>query len=109
VEDQIILTLLPLVLILVFTLLVITWGTLAWQYYRAVSAAHQCPQCSRPWAREDVDRELIGIFKESTPSLMAASGKDWIGGKITVRGKYKVYHRCKYCGHEWTSTKVGKV
>ncbi len=107
-EDQIISVILPLVLGSVITLLVITWGALAWQYYKVVWAAHQCPQCSRPWAREEVDRELIGIFKESALSLDPAR-KDWIGGRITVKGKFKVYYRCKYCGHEWTSTEVGRV
>ncbi len=107
-EDQIISILLPLVLIIVFTPVVIAWGALAWQFYKVVSTAHQCPQCSRPWAREEVDRELIGIFKESVPSL-DVTRRDWIGGSIAVKGKYRVYYRCKYCGHEWTSAEAGKV
>ncbi len=107
-EDQTASTLLWLAFVLVFTSLVVTWGALVWGHSKAVAAAHQCPQCSRLWAREDVDRELIGIFRESTPSL-DATRRDWIGSSIAIRGKFKVYYRCKYCGHEWTSTEVGKM
>ena len=58
------------------------------------------PKCLKPWAREDTRREAAEIFY-----------KDVLSGGLTpvTHMRHKLHHRCRYCGHEWTSIKVEKL
>lgn len=59
----------------------------------------KCPRCRKPWAREVLRKEKRGAFYRDT--LL-----DGLPPIFHVR--YRVYHRCKYCGHRWTSTQAEK-
>jgi hypothetical protein len=67
----------------------------------------QCPECHKYWAREDLDRELMGIFQKST-LLMRGNIANW-RWVVLPHEKYRLYHRCMYCGHEWTSTETRRL
>jgi hypothetical protein len=67
----------------------------------------QCPECHKFWAREDLGQELMGIFQKST-LLMRGKIVNW-RWVVLPHVKYKLYHRCIYCGHEWTSTETRRL
>ncbi len=69
----------------------------------------KCPSCGRYWARQDVDKEPVDTYWKRVSLLTVIL---WLNafwhrleyiGRLYKHKKYKLYHRCKYCMHEWTS------
>lgn len=81
-----------------------------WQFFskfEKFKASRKCPLCQSSWAREDLREELVGMFKKRfRPKIQVGRGA---GEEIALHGKYILHHRCKHCGHEWTSTETRKM
>lgn len=60
----------------------------------------RCPLCHRPWAREDENREVLGVFHRDDP---------FDGLPAFPHVKCRVYHRCTHCGHRWSTIKTVKL
>ena len=81
---------------------------IAWMFYRRKEES-TCPSCGRYWARQDVGKELIDTYwkRVSLLTFIVWVTSFWRHleriGKIYKHKKYKLYYRCKYCMHEWTS------
>jgi hypothetical protein len=57
----------------------------------------KCPRCRRPWGREDLRKDRVDVFYRDV----------FLDGLPPVpHERYRVHHRCKYCGHRWISTQV---
>ena len=67
----------------------------------------RCPDCRRFGARQDLGKELLGISKQTR--RFWSSLNDVPLGRIVPHEKYRVYHRCRHCGHEWTSVDARKL
>ena len=62
--------------------------------------ATRCPKCLKPWAREELRKETGSVHYKDTLS----------GGLTPVTHiRHKVRHRCRFCGHEWTSTAMERI
>jgi hypothetical protein len=91
-------------ILVAFVVMAVTFGGLV--LFGIVRAFHQmrergkCPSCHKPWARRNIREELAGIFKKSYFEIRGRGRWRW---KIAPHGKYKLYHKCTYCGYEWTS------
>lgn len=58
----------------------------------------RCPNCSKLWAAQKLRDELLGIFRKGEES----GGPDNPELRMVWYEKYRIYYKCKYCGHEWT-------
>jgi hypothetical protein len=85
-----------------------------WIRFKENEKETKCPQCKQLWAAENLDDELLGIFRKNDlrPSSILIRGRGSLGEnetKMVWYGKYKIYYRCKYCGYEWTSFKSRRL
>lgn len=77
-----------------------------WARFKESEKEAKCPKCGELWAAENLDEELIGIFRKSHLRFFRGRGPLQDSDIKMVRyGKYKLHHKCKYCGHQWTSFK----
>lgn len=61
----------------------------------------QCPKCKKFWAKKNVDEKWMGQFEKG--AYIGNRNRRW---RVIPHEKYKVYHQCKYCNHEWMTTMV---
>ncbi len=89
---------------------------LGWEFYLVVTASlgglaslswglylreqNKCPRCRKPWAKENMSKERKDVFYRDV--LL-----DGLPPVPHVR--YRVHHRCKYCGHRWMSTQAKRL
>lgn len=97
----------------VLLVLLAAFGVGAWYAF-----SHRCPSCEKWLAAKESGKDLIdrGISHEMVKTddeHRDASGK--IIGTTTrqqqisvVTSTYRVHHRCRYCGHEWSTIKTSK-
>lgn len=97
------------IIIGIFILLAIAFNF--WEKYSEYISEKRCPSCSQDNAAQIIKDEFVGIFLKSK----------FIGGFKIGHGlpgfntgnnygaamyeKYKLYNKCKFCGHEWVSYK----
>jgi hypothetical protein len=58
----------------------------------------RCPNCRNLWAAQKLRDELLGIFKKGEESGDPENPEF----RMVTYEKYRIYYKCKYCGHEWT-------
>ena len=73
---------------------------LAWGRFRE---KWSCPRCGAAWSGKLLRRKMLGVFEKPVAALMRRGG---LGGGVDYKryAKYKLYHRCTACGHEWAAT-----
>ncbi len=72
-----------------------------------ITSFNQCPKCQKSKAIVLTDEETLGIFKKD---ILRNSGRSSSStAKMVPHEKVKFYYRCKYCDHEWTSTKIKRL
>jgi hypothetical protein len=108
-QETIIDTIKCVLLLAIFAVFVGSWIATGWAHFRKVWEAHRCPKCQRSWAREDLREELVGVFQKALPKPPWRRAAVFGEIRVVPHGKYKLYHQCKYCGHEWTSTKTSRL
>lgn len=70
-------------------------GALGWGLY--LRRRSRCPRCGKPWAKEILSEERRDtVYKEVLLDSLP----------FVAYVQYRVYQRCKYCEHEWTSSKA---
>jgi ribosomal protein S14 len=70
----------------------------------------RCPQCERSLAAVIMDEELKGIYKKYEMDPFRTNGHTArIRLKSTRKVKYEIRNRCRYCGHEWFTTRSEKA
>ena len=74
-----------------------------WKHFRTRESESRCPKCTNLWVAEIVSEKLLGIFKK----YPIANYHNHNVKKINLvwYEKYRIYCKCKSCGHEWTFTK----
>jgi hypothetical protein len=77
---------------------------IAWMFYRRKEEG-RCPSCGQYWARQDVGKELVDTYWKRFSLLTFFAWGRFLSrvGRLYKHKKYKLYYRCKYCMHEWTS------
>ena len=84
-----------IILIMIIPLL----GGLTWLLFSFLSYVDsRCPHCKRFRARTLLSQEKAGILARHAGWSDLARGRE-----IILRRRYKLRHRCKYCGHTWTT------
>jgi len=85
------------------TLLVNNILTPVWKHFITREIESRCPKCTNLWVAEIVSEKLLGIFKK----YPIANYHNHNVKKIHMAWyeKYRIYCKCKSCGHEWTFTK----
>jgi len=59
-----------------------------------------CPRCHKPWAKEELRREVVGTFRKDIP----------LDGLPAVpHVKYRLFHRCRECGYQWYSSETRRL
>ena len=93
------------VMIVSFTVIML-FGIARTLYWRKEES--NCPSCGQYWARQVVGEELVDTYRRifSVQTLIAGALNHRQIGRVFTHKKYKLYHRCKYCMHEWTSILV---
>lgn len=85
------------------------------EYREREAKATECPECHRPWAREEVSSEFLGTELETHIETKPETdihydrehrkiGETERTAHIPVTNSvniYRVHYRCKYCGHTW--------
>jgi hypothetical protein len=69
----------------------------------------RCPQCRCLRARGDVREELVGISKKWWRPKVRTNFIPGTQDEIAWHENYRLHHRCKFCGHEWTSLDARKL
>ena len=78
-----------------------------WRFWKTRQEQGRCPECRRLKAREDFEQEMVGIFRRSSRSFDQTRDRgEW---SIIPQAKYQISHRCKYCGHDWTTIETRKI
>jgi hypothetical protein len=57
----------------------------------------RCPHCHSLSAAQKVRDELLGIFQKGEESGDPEDPEF----RMVKYEKYRIYYKCKYCGHEW--------
>jgi hypothetical protein len=73
-------------------------ASLAWGLY--LRKRNKCPRCHKPWAKENMRKERRDVFYRDV--LL-----DGLPPVPHVR--YRVHHRCRYCGYRWVSTQAKRI
>ena len=90
----------PILLVLAFNL---------WEKYSEFVSERRCPNCNQNNASQVMKEELVGIFLKSKFRLGYKIGHglpepDTANNfGAAMHEKYKLYNKCKFCGHEWIS------
>ena len=90
-----------IILLVVIPLLTIG-GVLLLTFLPDELKARRCPQCGRGWARENTGANFLGTFWKSEAQEEMTLERP----PIRRFEKYKIIHRCKYCGHTWYSNRL---
>ena len=72
-----------------------------WSWFTKIRHENKCPQCGEDWAAVSQNEELIGLFQKTQQVGKASYYGD--NTKMVQYGKYRLYYKCKACGHEWIS------
>lgn len=73
-------------------------ASLGWGVY--LREQNRCPRCRKLWAKENMSKERKNVFYRDV--LL-----DGLPPVPHVR--YRVHHRCKYCGYRWVSTQAKRL
>ena len=74
-----------------------------WKQFRTRESESRCPQCTNLWVAEIVSEKLLGIFKKYPIANYHNHNVKKI--RLVWYEKYRIYCKCKSCGHQWTFTK----
>jgi hypothetical protein len=90
------------VMIVSFTVIVL-FGIARTPYWRKEES--KCPYSGKYWAKQDVGKELVDSHWKRFSLLTFMAWGRFLNrvGRIYKHKKYRLYYRCKYCMHEWTS------
>jgi hypothetical protein len=68
------------------------------RYFIDTRNTMRCPNRHRLWAAQKLREELLSIFQKGEESGDPENPEF----RMVKYEKYRMYCKCKYCGHEWT-------